>query len=573
MAEINNVIAEASQDLQTIEDFVNLPAGSDVRPRLLPSVNVGTLAGTRDAIFEAGGLPATPFKTKALMTASVLIDGKYAMVTDDTVNNGLYVKTAGAWVKSNYDPTLQANDYTDDAIRERVYNNSSNKYVFAFADENGLIGLGIDRNGNLVSPTVDAIESRLTTIEQNPVSGGDRQPIELKKTDYMHVFSYGQSLSRGYNSLPVINTTQPYNNVTFSSGVLPLNSDTHDFTDFKPLVESTGSAVAVEGETPVSGMLNGFVRRRVANGDAANNWQMVGSASGRSSYGISMLSKGTTEYTGMIAQVQAAYNVSQAKGKTYSVWSLAWTQGERDYYDDTTQAAYLAALLKLNTDFTADVKAITGQSFAPQFIMYQTAAQRWYERNEMTIALAQLQAANDVENIVMACPIYNLPHGGDFLHLTNNSSEQLGRYYAKALDYYVKTGKKWQPLQPVNIVKQGKIIDIEFNKSGLVIDTTLVTATHNKGFDLWSGSTLLDTIVSVTVSDSNRVRIVLSAIPVAGAKLSYGKGRTGDPAASGNTTGARGNLRDNEGVIDNYTDSSGVTRFMHNWSVMFEQTL
>ena len=48
-----------------------------------------------NTMFENGGLPATPFATKALMTAS-LADGDYAMVTDDTVNNGLYVKT-GAW--------------------------------------------------------------------------------------------------------------------------------------------------------------------------------------------------------------------------------------------------------------------------------------------------------------------------------------------------------------------------------------------------------------------------------------------------------------------------------------------
>lgn len=120
MADIKTDIAGASQDLQTIEDFVNLPADSDVRPRLLPSVNVGTLAGTRQAIFEAGGLPATPFKTKALMTASALANDKYAMVTDDTVNNGLYVKTAGAWVKSGYDPLTQAKSYTDTAKSEAI---------------------------------------------------------------------------------------------------------------------------------------------------------------------------------------------------------------------------------------------------------------------------------------------------------------------------------------------------------------------------------------------------------------------------------------------------------------------
>lgn len=64
-------------------------------------------------MFQNGGLPATPFATKALMTASALVDGKYAMVTEDTVNNGLYVKTAGAWAKSTYDPLTQAKAYTD----------------------------------------------------------------------------------------------------------------------------------------------------------------------------------------------------------------------------------------------------------------------------------------------------------------------------------------------------------------------------------------------------------------------------------------------------------------------------
>lgn len=113
MAEINNVIAEASQDLQTIEDFVNLPADSEVYPRLLPSVNVGTLAGARQAIFKAGGLPATPFATKALMTASALIDGQYAQVTDDAPNSGLYIKKSGAWVKSEYDPFKSLTDYVD----------------------------------------------------------------------------------------------------------------------------------------------------------------------------------------------------------------------------------------------------------------------------------------------------------------------------------------------------------------------------------------------------------------------------------------------------------------------------
>ena len=61
------------------------------------------------------------FKTKALMTASALPNDSYAMVTDETVNNGPYVKTAGVWVKSDYDPlTLAKADATTKAKLARI---------------------------------------------------------------------------------------------------------------------------------------------------------------------------------------------------------------------------------------------------------------------------------------------------------------------------------------------------------------------------------------------------------------------------------------------------------------------
>lgn len=60
------------------------------------------------------------FKTKSLMDASALPDGADAQVTNDTVNNGLYVKTAGAWVKGAYDPLTQAKAYADTAKQEAI---------------------------------------------------------------------------------------------------------------------------------------------------------------------------------------------------------------------------------------------------------------------------------------------------------------------------------------------------------------------------------------------------------------------------------------------------------------------
>lgn len=104
-------LQDASLDAKSLEEVVNGNETKQVTTRLgesYPSVKKAI-----KTLFENGGLPATPFATKALMTASALVDGKYAQVTDDTVNNGLYVKKAGAWVKSAYDPTALAKAYID----------------------------------------------------------------------------------------------------------------------------------------------------------------------------------------------------------------------------------------------------------------------------------------------------------------------------------------------------------------------------------------------------------------------------------------------------------------------------
>lgn len=601
-------LKDASLDVKSLEEVINGDENVVVTTRL--GETYPSIKGSIKKVFANGGLPAVPFNNKTLMMESLLSNGQYAMVTDDTDNNGLYIKIEGSWIKSSYDTLGQAKVYTNSALSSRIYDVDGTEDIFAFSDASGAIGVTIDSGANINANNIDStkdlgvawavldeggnaailvdnsgnfdsavtreLKADILELQQNGIGQKNNPfaPLSLPKSDLMHIFSYGQSLSRGTNANPAISTTQPYSNLTFASGVLPKADVAHDYTSFKPLIEQ--NMAGSESETPTSGMLNAFVGLQVALGDAAEKWKMIGTAPGQEGRTIAQLSKGTANYAGMLTQVQAAYDIAQAQGKTYSVWAMAWTQGENDYAGvGTTQASYLTALLKLRDDFNTDVKAITNQSFDVPVVMYQTAAHRHtnYLKNTMQIALAQLQAANEYKNIVMACPIYHLPHASDNIHLTSDSSQQLGRYYAKALDYSLNNIEKWQPLQPVNILRQGKIVDIEFNKSNLVIDTTLVAATHNMGFDLWSGNTLLDIITSVTVTDSNRVRILMSAVPPAGVILSYARGRDGDPQAAGNIVGARGNLRDSAGVTDNYTDSSGVTRYMHNWCVMFEKTI
>lgn len=109
-------LQDASLDAKSLEDVVNGDEAKQVTTRLgetYPSVKKAI-----KTLFENGGLPAVPFTTKALMEVSALFDGDYAQVTDDMVNNGLYVKTGGSWVKSEYDPVTQAKNNLESYLIE-----------------------------------------------------------------------------------------------------------------------------------------------------------------------------------------------------------------------------------------------------------------------------------------------------------------------------------------------------------------------------------------------------------------------------------------------------------------------
>lgn len=75
-------------------------------------------------MFQNGGLPAKPFTTKAKMETegASLTDGSYALVSDDTPDqNGIYIKEAGSWVKSKYDPMIVAkNDLSNKVTLREV---------------------------------------------------------------------------------------------------------------------------------------------------------------------------------------------------------------------------------------------------------------------------------------------------------------------------------------------------------------------------------------------------------------------------------------------------------------------
>ncbi|MBN3864665.1 hypothetical protein HCU66_20750 [Pseudomonas frederiksbergensis] len=398
------------------------------------------------------------------------------------------------------------------------------------------------------------------------------------RTDIIQVIGYGQSLSRGVQSIPAISLVQPFQNIMLASGVRTRATDPgYNPSAFVPLVEAGDVG---EGETPVAGICNGVTRRAVADGESESRWVFVGTAPGRSGRSVEQLSPlpmgSSNDFENMVKTVADTKALADSLGKSYSVWAYAWEQGESNYIDtfETSPYQYMQYQLNLFETLTEKVVGITGQRFRPFLFSYQVGAHRKYGKDAMPIALAQWRISRQREDVVLAVPVYIFKVAADNLHLTNEASWLLGEYKSRAMfETMIRRNGKWRPLEPIAVDWKQDHVDIQFHvpRGELVLDAELAALTTNFGFDIReAGAVVPDLITGVTVNAPGSVRLTLSRPAAADAILSYGRGRPSDPAHSGPATGARGNLRDTHGLYDTAVSPLGNTFALHNPCVMFQ---
>lgn len=151
-------------------------------------------------MFQNGGLPAEPFETKAQMTSegASLPDGQLAMVHNDTVNNGLYVKTAGAWVKSAYDPVSISKLYADKVSNTAFDIKYTKPSKNLFNPKDALIGYVLLSTTGKESANPDYISTG-----KIPVEAGVKYRV-TGRFAYMYVYDANDSvLSRNTTASPV----------------------------------------------------------------------------------------------------------------------------------------------------------------------------------------------------------------------------------------------------------------------------------------------------------------------------------------------------------------------------------
>lgn len=384
--------------------------------------------------------------------------------------------------------------------------------------------------------------------------------------------AYGQSWAQGYDT-DAYSTEQIYDNLMFNTGIVnnPLESEVTP-SSLIPLVERNGvhnweSGYGQKlGETPVSGQTN-MVKQLLSEENKATTtnvkYQFIGNSPGRGSLSIDGLSKGTVWYNRLITQVQQAFDLAQAQGKTFKMLAFSWTQGGNEYVAD-----YGAKLEKIRADIEAEVKAITGQNEPVKCITWQPfsgmengTAKRLYDEF--------VKPSETYEHIVNAGATYQLdPLSKTNVHLTSQSSAHLGAYYGLAYKRTINDGVKFEPLKPVKITTQRQIALLEFNNTTpLKFDTESLVQAENYGFKILKADGTQIPITNVEIASFNTIKIIREVGWFDTTdRIIYGDTGLG----YGGTDKKRGNLRDTSDSVYKYKDLSLP---LYDWCVVFDLTV
>ena len=393
-------------------------------------------------------------------------------------------------------------------------------------------------------------------------------------TSIEHIEVYGQSLSIGIGSTPGLTTTQPYSNIMPNGGVIDGTFDDQGITSaptstsFVPLAFATqstlGESIGLGGANLATSLLNASSPK--------NHKQNLVSSAGRGGTAIAPFLKGGGSYYAYVTAQAALYAArAAALGRSYAMRSVWWMQGETDSTNNLPRATYKAGLKSLIDDLNADIS----QDKPIKLLTYQMASHTVRGGGRPPeIALAQLEASREHDNIALVTPMYHVPYNGDSVHLPNHSERWIGQYFGKVHHKVCSLNQDWRPLEPTGATISGNTVDISFHVpvTPLVLDTVRVTDPGDYGFEVIdAGTSAVLGVASVSLNGSTGVRIILDATPSAPVRVRYAYGANGWP--TGPTEGARGCLRDSDTTPSLYNDAGGNPYELFNWCVIFNEVV
>lgn len=565
------------------------------------------------------------YATEALLLAAKPAVAEMRARADDTRKIWRWNRTSaegvtpvtGTWTDTGLSDLDQAKGYTDTKTKKLEDFKDESKYAFSLSDKNGNVALGIKSDGTVATDDLETNKLNLpqattgkseyawaisdasgnTPLAVTPdgvtqaavietkelkVNGKDITEIvgQIKKVgnyayNVVHFEIFGQSLSQGAYSTPILTTSQKHDSIMFSGGIRPQHPsyDVPNFyADFIPLVEAADISGYVGYETPLGGATDA-VKQLIQNENGITfdkqKYQLLGTACGEGGMSINSLST-TYLNNNLKPAITNAFNLCQSKGLTYGMPLMGWVQGEEDNKpgNNVTIQQYKDRLQNLIGLVDAHLKTLDSSLYLDGVITTQLCSFKTSGRIEPHIELAIYQAATAPNtNVHLACPLYIFDYK-DGYHIDGPSSKWMGAYIGLVHKRVLVDGQDWKPVHPISHVKQGAILEVKFHVpvQPLVFDTSHIALNTNYGFSLVDSSNNAIAISSVSTTQGDAVKIIAATPIPAGSKLRY----AWTPSASPNrTTGPRGNLRDSQGN-DLIFDPTGINKPMHNWCPIFE---
>lgn len=375
---------------------------------------------------------------------------------------------------------------------------------------------------------------------------------DASKKEYVHLIMYGQSLSVGHQSYPVISTENVPGNFMIGNQIW-INYGNNNVAELTPLRGTI--AVAFQSQKNIRSRSAGTIAECPLFG-AANHIQLkvpgspiIATSCGTSGKTIEQLSpesQTTHLYDDFRTTISRASEIARNSGAGISCPAIFWMQGEwnyQGYQDGLTPGSkptadkneYKSLLIRLKNNMQAAVVKQYGQKEKPLFITYQVGAQ-YIKGREQAIGMAQLEASNENTDIVMAGPIYPMTDRGG--HLDSNGYRWFGEMLGKVYFYAKVKGQDFRPLQPVQISRtdSDKELKIRFHvpQPPLVFDNLTTKRVADYGFEVHVNNKK-DSITSVAVSGDSVILNLKNSL----------KG-TVEVAYAGQSTAGHGNLRDSD---------------------------
>jgi len=376
---------------------------------------------------------------------------------------------------------------------------------------------------------------------------------------WLGVIGTGQSLSVGAASGSLLFTTPSPNDLKLSLGAQATSwpiDPTDPELSLAPLAEpirplDTGSSRPypnnIYGETfhTAMGAQLGAINQAIAGTDLTSVHSVVGQ--GDSS--ITVIQKNGTgnAYAASLFEATAFARLVAAAGARYEVGAVVLTHGERD----AERATYEDDIARLASDYDQDLRAVTGQTRAIPLIVSQQHPDPVIGRSTSTIA-AWKAGVDYPGKIFCAGPKYQYGYAGDHIHLVAGQYDRLGIKYAEVFHEVVVRGNDWQPLQPIDVTRDGQTLSVRFHVPfpplawdeafGAPHQVMHAAWKNGRGFEVEDGQGEV-TITEVTI-DGDTVRLAIDRSPVAPLVVRYAMTQDANQRAGGQVGGRFGQLHD-----------------------------